>query len=39
MKRAKKREGNDEMTWWEYLLSYEVLKNLGISIGIFFLKE
>lgn len=25
------------MTWWEYLLSYEVLKNLGISIGIFFL--
>jgi MscS family membrane protein len=25
------------MTWWEYLLSYEVLKNFGISIGIFFL--
>ena len=25
------------MPGWEYLLSYEVLKNLGISIGIFFL--
>ncbi|WP_324782482.1 mechanosensitive ion channel family protein [Mesobacillus jeotgali] len=37
MERAKNREGNDEMTWWENFLSYEVLESLGISVGIFFL--